>query len=273
MSNKEKPRSHVIEQEYADGTRKYHIFNPEHGEKITPDGYNFHGTKKLVEPYTMTVQKKYDRLESVWRHLMRICNEDIPGDFVETGIWEGGMGILATDYLRFRQQGDKRKVWLYDTFEGMPKPSKHEDDKAWERYTIFKKNNIGWCEASLESVKENFKEVGLDLDNPKEHQPEVKLIKGKVEDTLKDPENLPEKICLLRCDTDFYESTVATLEHLWDRVVPGGVVIFDDYGRWRGQRKAVDDFFRPLLALDKNLIHFRNTSKDDRSCIWGIKNS
>ena len=68
----------------------------------------------------------------------------------------------------------------------------------------------------------------------------VRLVKGKVEDTV--PKNAPEKIALLRLDTDWYESTRRGLVHLFPRLVPGGVLIIDDYGHWQGARKAVDEY-------------------------------
>jgi O-methyltransferase len=67
-----------------------------------------------------------------------------------------------------------------------------------------------------------------------------RLVKGKVEDTV--PKNAPEKIALLRLDTDWYESTRHELVHLFPRLVPGGVLIIDDYGHWQGARKAVDEY-------------------------------
>ena len=64
---------------------------------------------------------------------------------------------------------------------------------------------------------------------------------GKVEDTL--PAAAPDKIALLRLDTDWYESTRHELEHLFPRLSPGGVLIVDDYGHWQGARRAVDEYF------------------------------
>jgi hypothetical protein len=63
---------------------------------------------------------------------------------------------------------------------------------------------------------------------------------GKVEDTI--PAGAPAEIALLRLDTDWYESTRHELEHLYDRVPAGGVIIADDYATWQGARKAVDEF-------------------------------
>ena len=75
-----------------------------------------------------------------------------------------------------------------------------------------------------------------------------KFIKGKVEDTLLENNNLPKEISLLRLDTDFYESTKKELEVLYPRLVSGGVLIIDDYGHWKGSKRAVDEYFQ----LNKN---------------------
>ena len=70
----------------------------------------------------------------------------------------------------------------------------------------------------------------------------IKFVKGKVEETLSIYK--PEKIALLRLDTDWYESTKTELEELYDNVVSKGVIIIDDYGHWEGCRKAVDEFIK-----------------------------
>jgi O-methyltransferase len=81
--------------------------------------------------------------------------------------------------------------------------------------------------------------------------PEARLhfVRGPVEQTL--PEHAPERLALLRLDTDWYESTRHELEHLYPRLADGGVLIVDDYGHWEGARRAVDEYFdgraAPLL--------------------------
>ena len=67
-----------------------------------------------------------------------------------------------------------------------------------------------------------------------------RFIQGKVEDTLKT--NIPEKIALLRLDTDWYESTRMEMETLFPKLVKGGVLVIDDYGHWQGARKAIDEY-------------------------------
>ena len=69
----------------------------------------------------------------------------------------------------------------------------------------------------------------------------IRFVKGKVEDTI--PKNTPEKIALLRLDTDWYESTYHELTHLFPLLSKHGVLIIDDYGHWQGARKAVDQYF------------------------------
>ena len=71
-------------------------------------------------------------------------------------------------------------------------------------------------------------------------------IKGKVEETI--PEIIPGKISLLRLDTDWYESTLHNLNHLFPLLSKGGILILDDYGHWQGARKAVDEY------LEKNNV-------------------
>ena len=84
----------------------------------------------------------------------------------------------------------------------------------------------------------------------------IRLIKGPVEKTLLNNENLPDKISLLRLDTDFYESTKIELEILYPKVIKGGFLIIDDYGHWKGSRKAVDEYFKNSLPF----IHFIDES-------------
>ena len=90
-----------------------------------------------------------------------------------------------------------------------------------------------WCYSPLEKVKDRL--------NP---QDKLHYIVGDVMETLKDKTNIPDKIAILRLDTDWYESSKYELEQMYDNVVTGGVIIFDDYYHWDGQRRATDDFFK-----------------------------
>ena len=92
-----------------------------------------------------------------------------------------------------------------------------------------------WAIASKEQVKDNIYSTGY----PKE---KFKLIEGQVEDTI--PGIMPEKISLLRLDTDWYESTKHEMNNLFPLLVKNGVLIIDDYGHWAGCKKAIDEYIK-----------------------------
>ena len=132
-----------------------------------------------------------------------------------------------------------RKIYCYDTYEGSVKPGARDvdykntsGDKLW---SIFESKNSKLCYVPLDEVKKNLFSTGYPENN-------FVFVKGKVEDTI--PHTMPEKISLLRLDTDWYESTYHEFLHLFPRLSKHGVVIIDDYGFWKGSREATDTFFR-----------------------------
>jgi O-methyltransferase len=134
-----------------------------------------------------------------------------------------------------------RNLFLYDTFSGMNQPTEADRFPDGTPAAVeFKRTQTTadtseWCCAPMDEVAASLRSTGY----PEER---LRLIKGKVEDTL--PGTLPEQIALLRLDTDWYESTRHELRHLFPRLVPHGVLIIDDYGYWSGARQAVDEFMR-----------------------------
>lgn len=205
---------------------------------------------ELIEkysPYTMTGETAQWALLRAVRYL---DDRRIPGDLVECGVWRGGNLMMVKE---FRQKSSvPRRYFLFDTFAGMTAPTAADVGEHGEAAShIFdrrqKEGYNAWAYASLEEVTANFREHGL-LDET------VVFRKGPVETTLREAE-LPERVALLRLDTDWYESTRVELEVLYPRLSPGGVLIIDDYGSWEGARKATDEYFsrRPLLlnAVDK----------------------
>lgn len=190
----------------------------------------------LCRPYTMT---STERMYSLYRAVNYVLQNNIPGDFVECGVWKGGSALLMAKMLS-RLPGNNRKVILYDTYEGMTPPTEADKDYAGtpaesllESSSIEVQDSV-WCYSSFEEVKSNIALSGLPEEN-------IVLIKGKVEDTI--PGNVPAKeIAILRLDTDWYESTKHELLHLYPLLVKNGVLIIDDYGHWAGCRKAVDEY-------------------------------
>jgi hypothetical protein len=186
-------------------------------------------------PYTMT---SLERMHTLYKAVEYVVNGKIPGDCVECGVWRGGSSMLAA--LALQTFGDThRDLYLYDTYEGMSKPSEKDRDfqdapaaPRWEQDQQAEYNR--WCLAPLEEVTKSMRQTDYPEDK-------VKFVKGKVEDTL--PKIAPDKIAILRLDTDWYESTYHELTHLFPRLVVGGILIIDDYGHWKGAREAVDQYF------------------------------
>ena len=219
--------------------------------KAVPDHYDEGAVTILrrVEPRTMTDHAKLFGLVEATRYLVR---HDIPGDVVECGVWRGGsMQAVA---LALQELGSTdRALHLFDTFEGMPPPSEKDRRRgvtAEEMLATHDRDHRIWAIASLDDVREAMEEVGY----PPEH---VHYHQGMVEDTI--PGMAPERISLLRLDTDWYESTRHELEHLYDRLSPGGVLILDDYGDWEGARQATDEFLATLP--DPVMLHPLGTGR------------
>lgn len=194
-----------------------------------------------VENFTMTGPIRVSVLSQAVTH---IHQSQIPGDIVECGVWKGGSSMAAAIALLQFDSSD-RTLWLYDTFDGMSDPSENDRSHTNESAKILleredKENPSSvWCFSPLEEVEQNLFSTGY----PRE---KLRFVQGKVEDTI--PEEKPEKIALLRLDTDWYESTLHELRHLYPLLSPGGILIIDDYGYWEGARRAVDEYFASLSA-------------------------
>jgi O-methyltransferase len=196
----------------------------------------------------------YERLWATAMACKHVMDCDIPGDFVECGVMRGGQAIIAA--AMFNLHSSTRKVYLFDTFAGMTAPTEKDKDAATNTLAKSTFNELqrdshnDWCYASLDDVKANFRKAGL-LDE------KIIFIQGDVAVTLEVPNNLPERIAVLRLDTDWYESTKKELEILYPRLAVGGVLLVDDYGHWAGAREAVDEYFkgynnRPFLVYNDN---------------------
>lgn len=177
-----------------------------------------------------------------------VVRHQIPGAFVECGVWRGG-SMQAVALTLAELGATDRDLHLFDTFAGMPPPTDkdrrlHDDEPAEHLLATEDRGSEVWAVASLDDVREGMADLGY----PVKH---IHFHEGMVEDTL--PDQAPERIALLRLDTDWYESTRVELETLYQRLSPGGVLILDDYGHWEGARQAVDEFLartgEPLLLL------------------------
>lgn len=192
---------------------------------------------EAVRRHTMTSPERLFGLIEAVRHVER---HRVPGAIVECGVYKGG-SMMAAALTLLREGTADRDLYLFDTFEGMPPPTAEDVDlhgnSAVEEFD--RRRDGEWLACSLERVREAVLSTGYPAER-------VHLVQGPVEDTL--PERAPEGIAVLRLDTDWYASTRHELEHLYPRLASRGVLIVDDYGHFRGARKAVDEYLEGLGA-------------------------
>jgi len=201
------------------------------------------------QPYTLASPERIIATADAVAHVVR---RDVPGALVECGVWRGG-SVLAMVLTLQRLGVDDRDVYLCDTFSGMTEPTV-EDTSAFDPPALgtFERARAGGRRAwdglfgeevfGLEQVRELLGGTGY----PPER---IHFVVGDVLETL--PAQAPERLALLRLDTDWYASTKHEMEQLYPRLSVGGVLIVDDYGHWEGARRAVEEHFaasgEPLL--------------------------
>ena len=189
------------------------------------------------------------RLNNIEYCFNQIIKDNVEGDFIETGAWRGGATIFMKALLDANNIRD-RKVWVADSFEGLPRPDeqKYKHDKG-DRHYQHKELAI-----SIDIVKSNFEKYGLLDDN-------VEFLKGWFKDTL--PTAPIEKLALLRLDGDMYESTMDALNNLYHKVTPGGFVIIDDWGAVKACKEAVLDYRKEhditeeIIEIDWSGVYWR----------------
>jgi hypothetical protein len=177
------------------------------------------------------------RIANLRNEAERVIKADIPGDFIETGVWRGGACIMMRAVLK-AYQVSHRRVLVADSFEGLPPPN--AERYPADRNSIF--HTYKELSVSLEDVRLNFEKYGL-LDE------QIVFLKGWFKDTL--PKSPITSLALLRLDGDMYESTHDVLTSLYDRVSARGSVIVDDYHAVPACREAVDDFRKCRGIKDK----------------------
>lgn len=173
---------------------------------------------------TMIGLKRLDNLQFC---IETVIEEKIEGDLIETGVWRGGACIFMRAVLAAYKIED-RKVFLADSFEGLPKP----DDSRYPVDKGDKHHLITLLAISKEEVENNFKKYGMFDD-------QVVFLKGWFSETL--PEAPIKKLSILRLDGDMYSSTIVALDNLYPKLSSGGFCIIDDYAL-PGCKLAVDDF-------------------------------
>jgi hypothetical protein len=176
-----------------------------------------------------------------------VCERGVPGDLLEAGVWRGGMTIFMRGVLKARHDTERR-VWVVDSFAGLPKPDEGIDTFGWK---------AGDMAVSLDEVKSNFMRYGL-LDD------QVSFLKGFFSDTL--PSAPISSLSVLRVDADLYESTIDVLNHLYPKLSPGGYAMFDDYQNLKECRRAIDEYRQanrisdPIVRIDSRAVYWKKTT-------------
>ncbi len=213
------------------------------------EDHEFRELLAIVRPYSLL---STPRLYSLFSLAKQICQQDIPGDFVECGVYKGGAIALLAKVIQ-RHSNSPRRVFAFDTFEGMPEPTdvdQHEGIPA--NQTDF---GVGTLKAPIEdNLEQVCRQLGVwDLVVP---------VQGLFEQTLPQYRDQILSIALLHADGDWYQSTLEIFSNLYDRVVDQGYVQIDDYGHWQGCKRALHDFeqqihqFFVLRSIDYTGVWF-----------------
>lgn len=174
---------------------------------------------RMVRPNTLVSRAKLNTLCTLVR---RLDADGVPGAIVECGVFKGGAAALMA-----HEAGGRRDVVLFDSFEGLPPPGVRDGAQAAEHF------REGWCASTEDDVRGVFRRLGV-------LTPRVRLVKGWFDQTFPVTEVPP--IALLHVDADWYDSVRLCLETHFDRIVPGGYLVLDDYARWEGCTRAADEF-------------------------------
>ena len=225
---------------------------------------------KIVRKQTML---PYTNLVTLFEQVLYCEKNNIEGEFVECGVWKGGaVALMSLANLNYGKK--RRELHMFDSFEEICAPNKNFDgDKAINEVKELLKDDalINGELEPLKGIYDNFGGPGS-VDECKNliekiiGYPNNKTFyhKGWFQNTLPSESKKIKKIAILRLDGDWYESTKVCIDYLYDKVVPNGIIIFDDYGLYSGCKKAVDEFLK-----SRNENYFLNYST--WSCRYIIK--
>lgn len=208
---------------------------------------DFRELYKKIAPYTMV---SIERIHSLYKHAQHVCTHGPKGNFVECGVAGGGTSGLLASVIK--HTGVATKLFCCDSFSGMPPATEHD------RHGSIDAEASGWGSGTCSAPESSLTNLCDELFT----QDIIHIVKGYFEDTLPKAKDSMQDIAFLHMDGDWYSSTMAILENLYDQLVPGAFVQIDDYGYWEGCKKAVDDFFStrginiPLTPIDSSGVFF-----------------
>lgn len=196
---------------------------------------------RTVRPHSLL---SYINLFFLQELAQRLEREEVPGDFVECGVYRGGSaGVLGYEAKRSKFS---RRLWLYDSFAGMPETVEKDDDSSRS------------LTGSYIGSEKQTRRIMHRLKVPEE---QYTIVVGLFEDTFPAAERV--EIALLHIDCDFYNPVKLSLEKFYESVQPGGYVLLNDYGYFQGSRLATDEFISQLshpvhlVQIDKEAYYFQ----------------
>jgi hypothetical protein len=186
----------------------------------------------------------FERLATLWQQVRYLDRYDIPGSFVECGVWRGGcVALMAMAHMHGREEAT-REIHLFDSFQGLPQPDRNFDGAEAIAMAAGHADGVQTpIDACVASMEESRSLLIGQIGYPSHL---VKFHPGWFEDTVPEAAKTIGEMALLRLDGDWYSSTKICLEQFYDKVSRRGVVVIDDYGHFKGCRKAVDEFIAGL---------------------------
>jgi len=156
----------------------------------------------------------------------------VPGDIVECGVFAGVSLVRFVSFRNLFEHPNSRNIIGFDTFDTFP-TTNFEADKPHREQFLAETGSDPISKEQLQEVLEN-----------KNNNHMVELIEGDITKTVPDYilQHPEMKIALLHIDVDIYEPSVTILEYFYPKVVSSGIIILDDYGRFPGETKAIDDY-------------------------------
>lgn len=201
-----------------------------------------------LSPPALTMSGE-ESIQQLLQAMKTVVDEKIPGDFIETGVWRGGLPLIMRAFLQDKNILD-RVVYLADSFQGLP--SEHSDPRDSTAHALL--DPISHLQTSRQLVEECFEFFGL-LDE------QVIFLEGWFKDTLV---KMPERpLAIVRLDGDYYESTRDAIETLYPKLSVGGYLIVDDYNLPLGCKKAIHEYrdkyqiHDPMIKINKQAIFWR----------------
>jgi hypothetical protein len=157
----------------------------------------------------------------------------LPGAIVECGVFKGASLARFAMFRDLFGNAYTKQIIGFDAFGAFPETTFEADIEHRENFVEM----AGDSGVSVAQLEEVLRHKGL--------QDNIELIAGDINETVPAyaAANPELRISLLNLDTDIYEPAVTVLEHLYPRIVRGGVLILDDYGTWPGETAAVDEYF------------------------------